>query len=85
MSNKEAVPTNAREYQSDRRLEEMEHDPYRAKMKLNEPTRLYRLRRGLLPWPLDLGRGTERRAPDQMPRLPAYPRPGTGGVPDADG
>lgn len=38
MSNKEAVPTNARKYQSDRRLEEMEHDPYHAKMKLTEPT-----------------------------------------------
>ncbi|HKI81877.1 MAG TPA: BCAM0308 family protein [Pseudodesulfovibrio sp.] len=38
MSNKEAVPTNARKYPSDRRLEEMEHDPYHARMKLKEPT-----------------------------------------------
>lgn len=38
MSSKEAMPTNAPKYRKDRRLEEMEHDPYHAAAKLPEPT-----------------------------------------------
>jgi len=35
---KEARPTNIPRYREDRRLEEMDHDPYHSKVKLREPT-----------------------------------------------
>lgn len=38
MSRKEARPTNAPKYRQDRRLEEMDHDPYHARIKPHEPT-----------------------------------------------
>jgi len=38
MSNKQATPTGAGRSRGDRRLEELDHDPYHAKLKLTEPT-----------------------------------------------
>jgi hypothetical protein len=38
MSKREAMPTERGKFHGDRRLEEMEHDPYHSRMKLKEPT-----------------------------------------------
>lgn len=38
MSNRKDMPTGAGKYRGDRRLEEMDHDPYHSKLKLREPT-----------------------------------------------
>lgn len=38
MSSKEATPTGSGKFRGERRLEEMEHDPYHAHLKLREPT-----------------------------------------------
>lgn len=38
MPNEKATPTGAGRFRGDRRLQEMDHDPYHAKQKLPEPT-----------------------------------------------
>ncbi|MGA8262660.1 MAG: BCAM0308 family protein [Arenicellales bacterium] len=38
MSKREAMPTEQGKFHGHRRLEEMEHDPYHARVKLKEPT-----------------------------------------------
>ena len=54
----------------DRIYDDPRHDPYQAKGKYRGTRRVQRLRRGVPPRPLDVGRGARGRSHGGMPGLP---------------